>query len=97
MLDRVLLVMALSFISRMIVDNLAAPAKRKFPAADMWWLDFIVMVIGFVLGMLTEANLFDNVEHLMVARVVTSLLIGFGPKAITDVISYVQNPEGDES
>ena len=69
----------LATVNMAIVDYLAQPVKQKYPRVDFWWLQYVALATGAVIGYIADVNLFaayfTNAE---MGRVLTSVLIGGG-------------------
>lgn len=78
----------LSLVNKTIVDYIAAPIKKKFPGVDLWWLPYVALVTGGVLGWVSGINLFLSVVPTLeplAGQILTSVLVGGGSSLIYDV------------
>ena len=83
-------VVALATLNMKLVDWLAAPVRKRYPTADLWWLAYVAAITGAAMGMVAGVNLFPLLVETMPAlegRVLTSLLIGAGSNVIFDWLS----------
>lgn len=76
----------LALINKTLVDYLADPFKKKYPAADMWWLMYVSLATGAVLAWVSGVNIFgpDIMPNVLVARILTSIVVGGGGKLLYD-------------
>lgn len=80
----------LSVVVRSFLDYIAEPIRTKFPTLDLWWFNYLAIVLGGVIGWLAELNLFAGYfGNIVLGRIMTALLIGGGAKLINDVFATV--------
>jgi hypothetical protein len=78
----------LSTTNKLIVDAIAKPFKERNKDGDFWWLFYVSLVTGAVIGWFSQINLFvDYVPEAVIGRVLTAVLIGGGATLIHDVLS----------
>lgn len=80
----------LAILNKTLVDYLAAPARKRFPDLDLWWLVYLSLATGILIGWLSQANLFIEVmPDVVTGRILTSVLIGGGASLIHDIFEGV--------
>jgi hypothetical protein len=80
--------------NKAIVDYLAAPVKQQKPDLNMWWLVYVALGSGAVLGWFSELNVFaEYMPDVTVARVLTSILVGGGSSLIYDIFDKPDVPQ----
>ena len=78
----------LSVVVRSFLDYIAEPIRAKFPTLDLWWFNYLAIVVGGVIGWLAEINLFAGYfGNVALGRIMTALLIGGGAKLINDAFA----------
>jgi len=76
----------LSVANKALVDYLVEPIRKKFPSLDMWWLVYVALVTGGVIGWLSQANVFaPYIPDLLTGRILTALLVGGGSSLIHNI------------
>ena len=76
----------LSVANKALVDYLVEPIRKKFPNIDMWWLVYVALVTGGVIGWISEANVFvQYMPDVLTGRILTALLVGGGSSLIHNV------------
>jgi len=82
----------LAVVNKAIVDYLAAPLKKKFPKVDFWWLVYVALGTGSLVGWYSEINLFwDVMPNEVVGRVLTCVLVGGGSSLIHELFERIVN------
>lgn len=78
----------LSVVVRSFLDYIAEPIRTKFPTLDLWWFNYLAIVVGGVVGWLANINLFAGYfDNVLLGRVLTALLVGGGAKLINDAFA----------
>lgn len=81
----------LATINTKFIDYLKAPVQRKWPTLDMWWVTYVALLTGIVLGWLAQANVFEDLlESETAAILLTGFLIGGGSSLIYDIFGKKQ-------
>jgi hypothetical protein len=76
----------LSVANKAIVDWIVGPVKKKFPNLDMWWLVYVALVTGGVIGWISQANVFAAyMPDVLTGRILTAILVGGGSSLIHDI------------
>jgi hypothetical protein len=76
----------LAVVNKAIVDYVAAPVRQKYQQADLWWLVYVALVSGGVIGWLSGVNVFgEYIPDPLVGRFLTSVLVGGGSSLIHDI------------
>jgi len=69
-----------------IIDYLAGPVRKRYPAADLWWLLYLALATGFCIAWFAPVNLFGELmPNVIVGRILTGILVGGGASLIHDV------------
>jgi len=85
-LEPLVVALFLAVLNKALVDWIVAPVRKKWPTLDLWFLVYVSGVTGFVIGWLAQVNvLTDYVDDLLLARILSSLLVGGGASLIHDV------------
>ena len=80
-------VLALAALNTKLVEYITAPLKKKWPDIDWFFLLYVSLVTGFLMGWASTLNLFIKLLPDMAVvwgRVLTSLLVGAGSSVIHD-------------
>jgi len=81
----------LAVVNSKIIDYIAEPIRKKFPKADLWWLIYVSLATGAVVGWFAQINLFaEIVPNVLLGRVLTSILIGGGGSLLHDIFDKAQ-------
>jgi len=76
----------LSVANKAIVDYLIEPIRKKFPQVDMWWLVYVALVTGGLIGWLSQANVFAQyIPDALTGRILTAILVGGGSSLIHNI------------
>ena len=76
----------LSVANQKIVDYVATPVRRRYPAVDFWWLLYVALLTGALLGWFSGVNLFDAyISETFVGRLLTAVVIGGGSSLLHDI------------
>jgi hypothetical protein len=76
----------LAIVNQKIIDYLAEPVRKRYPAIDLWWLVYVALASGAALAWFAGVNLFiDYVPDPLAGRIVTCLLVGGGSSLIHDI------------
>jgi hypothetical protein len=68
------------------------PLEKALPELDRWWLIFVSLVAGAVLGWFSEVNLFEGLIPVLVGRIVMALLVGGGSQIVHTVVNKARDP-----
>ena len=84
----------LAFVAEVLVEHLVAkPLEAAAPYTPRWWLIYVSLVVGAVLGWFFEANVFAVLAiPALVGCVLTALLIGGGTQVLHKVVNKAQAP-----
>jgi hypothetical protein len=66
--------------------------EKALPELDRWWLIFVSLAAGGVLGWFSKINLFEGLIPVLVGRIVTSLLVGGGSQIVHTVVNKARDP-----
>lgn len=82
----------LAAVNRSVVEYIAQPLKKRYPDHDFWWLLYVALLTGALIGWFAEVNLFAAyLPNLFAGRVLTAVLIGGGSSLIHDIFSRPGN------
>ena len=87
--EAVVAVLFLALVCEIVVTHLLQPVRQRFEeVVDFWWVSYVYLVIGAILGMLSGLNMFPALfPDALTGRIVTAVVIGGGPtlvRAIAD-------------
>ncbi len=82
----------LAVVNKAIIAYVTDPIKRKFPLIDYWFLTYVALVTGAVIGWIAQVNLFpvEALPNVMVGRILTAIVIGGGSSLIHDIFDKGQ-------
>ena len=77
----------LAVVNRALIEYLATPIRQKFPDLDLWFLTYLALVTGGIIGWLAGINLFGAIETMpvLVGRILTAVCIGGGSSLLHDI------------
>jgi len=76
----------LSVVNAKLVDYIVEPVRKRYPDVDLWWVIYVALGTGAVIGWFGEVNLFVGyARSLLLGRILTSLLVGGGASLIHDI------------
>ena len=85
MLETVLL---LATLNKALVDYLVKPLKLRWPGINLWFMTYVALVTGTIIGWFSGANvLADYVADVTTGRILTAILIGGGSNLINDLFN----------
>jgi hypothetical protein len=80
----------LAVVVKTILDHIAEPLRLKFPNIDLWWFNYVALVLGGAVSWFSGLDLFGvYIGAPWLARLLTALVVGGGAKLINDVFSNV--------
>jgi len=84
----------LAFVAEVLVEHLVAkPLEAAAPYTPRWWLIYVSLVVGAVLGWFFEANVFAVLAiPALVGCVLTALLIGGSTQVLHKVVNKARAP-----
>lgn len=86
----------LAVVVKSVLDAIAEPLRNKFPQLDLWWFDYVALVVGGVAAWFAEINLFaPYFANELLGRLMTAFVIGGGAKLINQVFSNANAPRLD--
>jgi len=92
-LSNVGLVILLAFIVEVLVEHLVGkPMEVAAPGVDRWWLIYVALVTGGVLGWFAGVNIFDGLLPVLVGRILTAILVGGGSPVVHAVVKKARDP-----
>jgi hypothetical protein len=78
----------LSVTIKTILDYIAEPLRTKFPNLDLWYFNWIALVLGGCVSWIAGINLFVTyIPNEFLGKLLTAMLIGGGSKLINDVFT----------
>ena len=85
-MEALAIVLFLAVANKAIIDYLVAPVRQKWPDIDLWFLVYVALATGGLIGWLSGANVFaPYMPDPFVGRVLTSILVGGGSSLIHDI------------
>lgn len=76
----------LAIANQKIVEYLTRPLKERNPDGDYWWLLYVALATGAIIGWLSGVNLFAAyIPDVVTGRVLTAVVIGGGSSLIHDL------------
>ena len=85
-MEAVAVALFLAVANKAIIDYLVAPVRQKWPDFDMWWLVYVALLTGGLIGWLSQVNVFvAYMPDALVGRILSSILVGGGSSLIHDV------------
>ena len=76
----------LSVANKAFVDLLVAPIQKKFPQVEYWFLVYVALLTGGVIGWVSQANVFGSyIPDVLTGRILTSIMVGGGSSLIHDI------------
>jgi hypothetical protein len=75
----------LAVINKALVDYIVAPIRQKFPEADLWWIVYVALATGGVIGWVSGVNILGEMLPDVAGRILTAVFIGGGSSLIHDV------------
>ena len=79
-------ILFLASLNKVLIDYLSTPVKRHYPELDLWWLLYVALGTGAVIGWLSGIDAFPNMfADGVTGRILTAVLIGGGSSLIHDV------------
>ena len=84
----------LAFVNKLLVDTIMAPIQKKWPNLDYWWVFYLALVTGGVMGWFSGLNLFQTYFATeTVGRILTCVAIGCGSSVINEIATTLRiNP-----
>jgi hypothetical protein len=80
----------LAVVNQKVIDYLAAPIRKRWPDANLWWLIYLALATGAAVAWLAGVNLFGAyIKDEMVGRVLSCVVVGGGSSLIHDVFDKV--------
>lgn len=84
----------LATVNKAILDLIVAPIRRRWPGVDLWWVDYLALVTGLLIGWAFNVNLLEPLQTSETSRIVgvilSGLVIGGGADLINDLFAGVQ-------
>lgn len=91
-MDTLAIALFLAALNKGLVDWLCAPIKKRWSDVDYWWLVYVALVTGFLIGWVAQVNVFTvYISNLLVGRILTALLIGTGSSLLHDLFDNKGN------
>ena len=85
-MDALTIVLFLAIANMNLVDYLVGPIKKRWPDHDYWYLTYVALVTGGVIGWISQANVFgEYIPALLAGRILTSILVGGGASLIHNI------------
>jgi len=80
----------LAVANKAFVDYIAEPIRQKYPDIDLWWLMYVALVTGTLLGWFAVGDLFsDYVTDPTVSKALTALTVGGGTGIINKLFGKI--------
>ena len=82
-----LYVIFLATINTELVDFLKTPIERRFPEADLWWMQYVNLVTGGLIAWFGGANVLAGMDAFsfgdpIFGRILSAFLVGGGSNLI---------------
>ena len=85
-MEALAIVLFLAVANKAIIDYLVAPVRQKWPDIDLWFLVYVALATGGLIGWLSQANVFAAyMPDPLVGRILTSIVVGGGSSLIHDI------------
>ena len=69
-----------------IVDYIFRPIRRRWSDTDFWWILYVGLVTGLIIGWVAQVNLFGAyVEDETLGRVLSAITIGGGSSLVHEI------------
>lgn len=94
-METLLTALLLVTVTERVTEAFVAPAKKKWPNADLWWLVYVSWVLGAVLVFLAGINLFATLVPTLAplaGQVLTAVVAGGGANLLHDIFDRAQQP-----
>ena len=76
----------LAIAANRIIEAIATPVRKKWPAIDMWWLIYVAWLVAGMLSYAAGLDLFGSVfPQPMVGRLLTAVVVGGGANLLHDL------------
>lgn len=74
-----------------ILDGIVSPIKKQYPAANLWWFDYVAWVLGAVVVWFAPLNMFEaaGIDPLL-GRILTALAVGGGADVLNIILKAIQ-------
>ena len=66
--------------------------EQAAPSVPRWWLIYVSLAGGAVLGWCGQVNLFEGLIPVLVGRIATSALVGGGSQILHAVVNKARDP-----
>ena len=66
--------------------------EQAAPYFPRWWLIYVSLVAGGVLGWFSQVNAFEGLMPTLVGRIVTTLLVGGGSQIVHAAVKKARDP-----
>lgn len=84
----------LATVNKALVDYFAAPLRQKYPTADMWWLVYVALATGAIIGWFADLNLFTTyIANPLAGRLLTAIFVGGGSSLLHDVFDKTSDED----
>lgn len=78
----------LATTNKVAIDAILRPLKQRWPNREFWWFFYVSLITGGLVGWFAEINIFsDYVANVVLARLLTSILIGGGSGLVHDLFN----------
>ena len=93
-LDVLAQALLLATLNKALIDYIAEPVQRKWPAYDLWWLGYVALVTGFVMAWYAGVDFISGrlTADPMVGRLLSCLTVGAGSTLINRVFVGFEQP-----
>lgn len=69
-----------------IIDYVFRPIRKKFPEVDFWFIIYVALLTGGLIGWISELNLYaPYIPNEVVGRVLTAITIGGGSSLVHEI------------
>ena len=85
-MENLTIALFLAAVNEGLVNYLSEPLKQKYPELDTWWLMYVALITGSLLGWFSGVNLFVGyIQEELVAKLLTAVAIGAGSSLLHEL------------
>lgn len=77
-----------ALVVKTLLDRVAEPLRTKFPQLDLWWFDWVALLLGGVVAWFAGFNLFAaHFSNEVLGRILTACAVGGGANVLNQLFS----------